>query len=129
MGRYNVTILVTLVSALVCLGVWLPARSTAGLLVFTLAFGFSSGGFVSLAPACVAQISDMGDVGTRVGAAYAVQALGALTGSPIAGALVAARHGGFLGLQLFCGCCMLASAAVLLYARHLQVGWSITARV
>lgn len=125
-GRYNTIIAVTFVSAVICLAVWIPIGSTAGIIAFVTVFGFSSGGFVSLAPACVAQISEMRDMGTRVGTAFAVQSFGALTGSPIGGAIAAAHDGSFLGLQLFCGLCMLAGSTVLLFARFIQVGLKAT---
>lgn len=116
-------IFITLVSAFFCLAVWIPVRNTAGIVVFVVIFGFSSGGFISLGPTLVAQISDLSQIGTSVGTAFAVQSLGALTGSPIGGALVAAQHGSYLGLQLFCGLTMLAGSAVFAVARHLQAGF------
>ncbi|KAF5499051.1 MFS transporter asaE [Colletotrichum fructicola] len=103
MGRYNVMILITFISALFCLALWIPGKSNAAIIVFLVIFGFSSGGFISLAPALIAQISDIRQIGIRTGTAFAVQSFGALTGSPIAGAIVASQGGSFLGLQLFCG--------------------------
>lgn len=121
-GRYNVMIVITFISALFCLAVWIPVKDTAGIIVFAIIFGFSSGGFIGLAPTLIAQISDIREIGTRVGTAFALQSLGALTGSPIGGALVKQRHGDYLGLQLFCGFVMLASVFVLFVARYIQVG-------
>lgn len=125
-GRYNVMILITFVSALFCLAVWVPVKSTAGILVFIIIFGFSSGGFISLGPTLIAQISDISKIGTRVGTSYAIMAFGALTGSPIAGAIVSSQGGKYIGLQLFCGCTMLASAAVFVVARYSLVGFKLT---
>jgi len=122
LGRYNVMVIITFISALFCLAVWTPVKNTAGILVFMIIFGFSSGGFISLGPTCIAQISDIREIGTRVGTAFAIQSFGALTGSPIAGAIVQAQHGSYLGLQLFCGFSMLAGSIVLLGARFTQVG-------
>lgn len=124
-GRYNVMIVIMFVSALFCLAVWIPVKNTAGLIVFTIIFGFSSGGFVSLGPTLIAQISDIRQIGSRVGAAFAVQSFGALTGSPIGGAIVASQNGDYLGLQLFCGCAMMAGMAVIVAARTVQVGFKI----
>ncbi|KAJ0167257.1 putative transporter MCH4 [Colletotrichum tanaceti] len=121
-GRYNVMIFITLVSAVFCLGLWIPGKSNAAIIVFLVIFGFSSGGFVSLAPACIAQISDIRQIGVRTGTAFAIQSFGALTGSPIAGAIVASHGGSYLGLQLFCGFSMLASVGVFFAARTVQVG-------
>lgn len=124
-GRYNVMILITFISALFCLALWIPGRSNASIIVFLVIFGFSSGGFVSLGPALIAQISDMRQIGTRTGTAYAVQSFGALTGSPIAGAIVAAQGGSYLGLQLFCGFAMIAAVGVFIMARTVQVGFKV----
>ncbi|GJC91276.1 major facilitator superfamily transporter [Colletotrichum higginsianum] len=121
-GRYNVMIFITFVSAVFCLGLWIPGKSNAAIIVFLVIFGFSSGGFISLAPACIAQISDIRQIGVRTGTAFAVQSFGALTGSPIAGAIVASQGGSYLGLQLFCGFSMLASVGVFFAARTAQVG-------
>ncbi|TQN70091.1 MFS transporter asaE [Colletotrichum shisoi] len=121
-GRYNVMIFITFVSAVFCLGLWIPGKSNAAIVVFLVIFGFSSGGFISLAPACIAQISDIRQIGVRTGTAFAVQSFGALTGSPIAGAIVASQGGSYLGLQLFCGFSMLASVGVFFAARTAQVG-------
>ncbi|KAF4919343.1 MFS transporter asaE [Colletotrichum viniferum] len=122
MGRYNVMILITFISALFCLALWIPGKSNAAIIVFLVIFGFSSGGFISLAPALIAQISDIRQIGIRTGTAFAVQSFGALTGSPIAGAIVASQGGSFLGLQLFCGFAMLAAVGVFIAARTVQVG-------
>lgn len=119
-------ILVVLLSAIVTLGIWIPVNDTAGIIAFTVLFGFASGGFISLAPTLIAQISDIKEIGTRMGAAFAIQAFGALTGSPIGGAIVAAQDGNYLGLQLFCGCCMFGGLVVFIAARYLQVGFKMT---
>jgi MFS family permease len=128
-GRYNTIIVITLVSAVFSLALWIPSKSNAAIIVFLIIFGFSSGGFISLGPACIAQICDIRQIGTRTGAAYAVMAFGALTGSPIGGAIVSAQHGDFLGLQLFCGFSMLLSVFFFVAARYAQVGLKVSAIV
>ncbi|KFA66905.1 hypothetical protein S40285_02319 [Stachybotrys chlorohalonatus IBT 40285] len=122
-GRYNVMLMTTAMSGIFTLAVWIPVTTSAGILVFVVMFGFASGGFISLAPALVAQISDIRQIGTRVGTAFAIQSFGALTGSPIGGAIVSSRNGDYIGLQLFCGCAMIASSITFLGARYLQTGF------
>ncbi|KND92957.1 putative transporter MCH4 [Tolypocladium ophioglossoides CBS 100239] len=124
-GRYNVMIVITFISALFCLAVWTPVNNTAGILVFMIIFGFSSGGFISLGPTLIAQIVDIRQIGTSVGTALAIQSFGALTGSPIGGAIVAAQNGSFLGLQLFCGFAMLTGSLTFLVARYTQAGFKL----
>ncbi|KND86199.1 putative transporter MCH4 [Tolypocladium ophioglossoides CBS 100239] len=124
-GRYNVIITLTLVSALSCLTIWIPAKGTPGIVAFAILFGFSSGGYISLCPSIVAQISDIGEIGTRVGIAFAIQALGALIGSPIGGAIDSKQGGNFTGMQIFCGCSMLASTCLFVAARYVQSGFKL----
>lgn len=69
-------------SGLICLGVfaifaiWLPFGNTlAGLYVFSCVFGLASGSFLSLAPACIGQISKASEVGGRFGICYSMVSL------------------------------------------------------
>lgn len=124
-GRYNSMICITLLSGVITLGLWIPGTSTGALIAYGIIFGFSSGGFISLAPACIAQISDIREIGVRTGTAFGVQAFGALTGSPIGGALVRSMNGSYLGLQLFCGIVMTASVFFFMAARYAQQGFKL----
>lgn len=123
-GRYNTMIVITALSAIFTLALWIPGRGTAALVAYAAIFGFTSGGYVSVGAPCIAQISDIREIGTRTGTAYLLQALGGLLGSPIAGALISSMHGSYLGLKLFCGFSMCASVAFNLLARHAQVGFT-----
>lgn len=128
-GRFNVMIIICLISAIFCFAIWIPVKDTAGIIVFVVIFGFSSGGFISLAPTLIAQISDIRQIGTRIGAAFAVYSVGALIGSPIGGAIVSAQDGDYLGLQLFCGCCMISGTVLFCAARYVQEGFSLKKKV
>ncbi|CAK7227138.1 hypothetical protein SCUCBS95973_006441 [Sporothrix curviconia] len=123
-GRYNVMIVITAFSAVISLALWIPGKSTGAIIAYAILFGFSSGGFISLGPTLVAQISDIRQIGIRTGTSFAVMSFGALTGSPIAGAITSAQKNSFTGLQLFCGFSMLASVFVFSAARFVQVGFS-----
>ena len=125
LGRFNVMIFIAGLSAVIVLAVWIPGTSNAAIIVFAMIFGFSSGSFISLTPSLVAQISDIHQIGARVGNAYAVQSFAALGGSPLAGAIVKASSGDYLGMQVFCGVCMAAGTTVYLAARWVQVGWKV----
>ncbi|PKS07137.1 hypothetical protein jhhlp_005737 [Lomentospora prolificans] len=124
-GRFNIMIMVGFLTALFTLVLWIPGKSNAAIIVFMVIFGFTSGGFISLSAPLIAQICDIRQIGTRTGAAFAIQSFGGLTGSPIAGAIVSAQGGDYLGLQLFCGITMMASVALFIVARHLQVGFKL----
>ncbi|KAJ3478291.1 hypothetical protein NLG97_g8619 [Lecanicillium saksenae] len=123
MGRFNATIIIAVASAIFVLAIWIPVKSTAGIVAFAALFGFSSGGFVSLAPTLIAQVSDIRYIGSRVGTGFAVMAFGALTGSPIGGAIVSHEHGNYTGLQIFCGVTMAVGVCFFVAARHAQVGF------
>ncbi|CAK7200680.1 hypothetical protein SEUCBS139899_003378 [Sporothrix eucalyptigena] len=123
-GRFNIMLCITALSAIVTLGLWIPGKSTGAIVAYAMVFGFSSGGFISMGPTLIAQISDIRQIGVRNGLSFAVQSLGALTGSPIAGAIVSSSNGNFLGMQLFSGATMIASFVIFFAARYVQVGWA-----
>ena len=123
-GRFNTMIIITLLSAIFTLALWIPGKGSATIVVYGAIFGFTSGGYVSIGAPCIAQISDIREIGTRTGTAYLLQALGGLTGSPIAGALVSKMDGKYVGLQAFCGIAMCVSVIFNLAARHAQVGFN-----
>ena len=120
-------ILITFLSSVITLALWIPGKSTAAIIIYLIVFGFTSGGFIGLAPTMIAQISDIRKIGTRTGVSMAAQSFGGLTGAPIAGAIMASQGGDYLGLQLFCGLTMMASVVVFIWARHMQVGFQIKA--
>ncbi|KAI1378056.1 MFS general substrate transporter [Hypoxylon crocopeplum] len=122
-GRFNVMVFISGLSGVITLALWVPGKSTATTVVYGAVFGFASGGFISLMPALIAQISDLREIGTRTGVAFLAAAVGALTGSPIGGAIVSSQGGDYLGLQLFCGCTMLLSAFFFIASRTVQVGF------
>ncbi|KAH9905703.1 major facilitator superfamily domain-containing protein [Xylariomycetidae sp. FL2044] len=124
-GRFNVMILISGLSGVITLALWVPGRSTATTLVYGAIFGFASGGFISLMPAVVAQISDLREIGTRTGIAFLLSAVGALTGSPVGGAIVRAQHGGYTGLQVFCGASMTLGMLWFVASRTYQVGFRL----
>lgn len=128
-GRFNVMIFITLLSAVITLGLWIPGKSTGAIIAYAILFGFSSGGYIGIAPTLVAQISDIRQIGVRTGTAFACQAIGALIGSPIAGAIVASQDGKFLGLQLFCGLTMASSVIIYFAARLALVGPNLMKKV
>lgn len=67
LGRYNVMIVTSFLSTILVLALWLPARGNVAYILFAAFYGFSSGAFVSLAPALIAQISDIRQIGVRTG--------------------------------------------------------------
>ncbi|CAG8954951.1 hypothetical protein HYFRA_00008640 [Hymenoscyphus fraxineus] len=122
LGRYNTMLCTTAFSAIIVLAIWLPSRGNAPIIVFCTLYGFSSGAFVSMGPAILAQISPIREIGVRTGTFFAFVAFAGLTGNPIGGALVT-DGGDFTHLQIFCGCTMVAGTVLFLAARWVQVGF------
>ncbi|KAI1187680.1 major facilitator superfamily domain-containing protein [Nemania serpens] len=121
LGRYNTMIFISALSGVITLALWIPgSKSTAAIILYGAIFGFASGGIISLLPACMAQISDIREIGTRNGVNLFFAAIGALTGSPIGGAISGGKQ--YLGLQIFTGISMLAGSLLYVIARTVLVG-------
>ena len=128
-GRFNTMILTSYLSAILVLALWLPAKGNVPIILFAAFYGFSSGAFVSLAPACVAQISDIRQLGVRTGSLFAIISFAALTGNPIGGQLVKERNGSFTHLQIFCGIMMFGGASMFIVSRTALVGLKMKTKV
>ncbi|KAI9809617.1 MAG: hypothetical protein M1825_000049 [Sarcosagium campestre] len=124
-GRFNVMIVMTFFSAIMVLALWLPSRSNAPIITFAALYGFGSGTFVSLAPALVAQISDIRQIGVRNGTMFAIVSVGTLCGNPIGGALITLYNGSYTGLQIFSGVLLMTGSTVFVLARYSLVGFTL----
>jgi MFS family permease len=71
-GRFNLLVPSALLSGLFCVTLWLGAHSPIRIIMFCILYGFSSGSFISLITPCVAQISEIREIGTRIGLLYTV---------------------------------------------------------
>ena len=87
-GPFNMQFVMSFFTGILCLALGLPASSNAAFIVFAVLYGFASGGFVSLAPAQIARISDLQEIGIRSGVLFSCVSFAGLVGNPIAGALV-----------------------------------------
>ncbi|KAJ7215604.1 MFS general substrate transporter [Mycena pura] len=127
-GRFNLLAPSAFFSGLLCVLLWIFARTLAPLLVFAAAYGFTSGAFISLITPCVAQISDIRQIGSRIGILYSVIAIPAAVGAPAAGALLEVGKGAYTGMILFAGLTVLAGSFLLL-ATKLKIDPRPLARV
>lgn len=128
-GRFNTMIATSFLSAALVLALWLPSRGNVPIILFVAFYGFSSGAFVSLAPALVAQISDIRQIGVRTGTMFAVISIAALVGNPIGGALITEEHGEYTHLQIFCGIMMVTGACSFVAARLSLAGTKFMVKV
>ena len=128
-GRYNTQIVMCTFSGVLVLAMWLPATGNVPLILFAALYGFGSGAFVSLLPAMIAQISDIKEIGLRIGNEFAIISFAALVSNPIGGALIDHDHGRFRALQIWCGVVLIAGSAFFILARISLAGLKLTAKV
>ena len=101
-GRFNLLVAAGLSTAVLCF-CWITATSTAGIIVFSIAFGFASGAIISGASIVLTQCTkDPREVGTYMGQGIAVGSLSVLVALPVAGVFVR-TYGGFDEVSIFCG--------------------------
>ncbi|KAL4787212.1 major facilitator superfamily domain-containing protein [Aspergillus varians] len=132
LGRFNLMILTSVVCIILVLALWLPSRTDGTAIAFAVLYGFSSGSAVSLAPALIAQISDIRQIGVRSGTYFAIAAFAALTGTPIGGALLPEPlTGSYLGVELFSALSMFVGVVLYVLARAVipHGGWRIGIKV
>lgn len=131
-GRYNTMVIVSYLSGILVLALWLPASANAPIILFAAFYGFATGSTISLQPALVAQISKIQQIGTRNGTIFFLNSIGALIGSPIAGALVKTNSDGqqtFTKLQIFVGVIIIGGSTVYAAARVAVGGFSMKKKV
>ena len=114
LGAYNMMILCAAFSGIVCC-CWTEAKSVGGIVVLSLAYGFSSGAVIGLQGACSAQIVKPAQYGVAMGSVMAVLSIAGLVGSPINGWILGTW--GYLGLSLFSGLAMLVGMTFIMLAR------------
>ncbi|KAA8617865.1 hypothetical protein PtrV1_09372 [Pyrenophora tritici-repentis] len=108
----------TFISGVFCLAIWLPADNVATIVAFVCLYGFSSGIFISVTPAAVAQISPNDRIGARIGAFFTLAAVATLIGTPIAGALVDENvDNGYRNVILFAGLTLSIGSVFILCSR------------
>ena len=108
--------------------VWIAVRSTVGVIIFSVFYGFTSGASVSLGgPICFNLSSDLGTIGTRLGMLTGVCGVGLLIGNPIAGRIL--DNGSWLDLQIWAGVLLLVSWCFQVAARVAARGWIVKIRI
>lgn len=100
------------------------SHSLAGIVIWSLLYGASSGAFVSLQASVVVSITqDMSTVGGRLGINTFCSALGLLIGTPIGGVLLG--DGSWIGIQAFTGATMLVASVLVMVTRVAKVGTAL----
>ncbi|KAL5415273.1 hypothetical protein PMIN06_006911 [Paraphaeosphaeria minitans] len=122
-GPYNLQAVMAFFTGILCLALGLPASGNAAFIVFAVLYGFASGGFVSLAPAQIARISNVQEIGVRTGVLFSCVSFAGLVGNPIAGALVDGT--GFHKVNIFAGVVMIVGAVLFVFTRMVVTGWKV----
>ncbi|CEL10067.1 hypothetical protein ASPCAL13195 [Aspergillus calidoustus] len=116
-GRFNLCIPAVFVSGIIAL-CWTKATSVAGLVIWSAAYGFTSGAILSLQQVCAVQISTPQTIGLTVGAVMAAASFSAMASVPISGELIGSY--GYLALSLYSGVSLIIGSFLLLLARFAQ---------
>ena len=115
------------IASVLCFG-WIGIKSSTGLVVFCVLYGFFVGSFVSLPGITIVSLSpNLRQIGIQLGMALTISGCGLLIGEPIAGAILRSR-GGWMGLQVWCGILLALSGCFSLVARVFKVGLSLKAK-
>ncbi|KAK0649239.1 putative MFS monocarboxylate transporter [Cercophora newfieldiana] len=115
-GHYNICFLAAISSAITAF-CWTAAQSLGGLVVISLAYGFTSGAILAVQNACVAKIVGPHMQGTAMGLLMGCMALASLGGGPIGGALLT-RYG-YLSVSMYTGASLAAGSILIAAARFL----------
>lgn len=123
-GAFNTCLIAVIVCGISTICVWLPAGDTAaGIIIFSILFGFGSGTAIAIAPVCISRMCKTQQYGRYYATSYTVVSFACLIGIPIAGSIVQASGGSYTGLIVFTGVIFFASAIFLLWAKIWQLGW------
>ena len=133
-GRFNTILVTVALCVLSNLAIWLPATlllstSTAIeplVILYALMFGFASGSNLSLTPVCVGQLCSTEELGRYLATSYTIVSFAALTGLPIAGAVLESCGGRFWGMVLLTGCFYAAAFAFFFSVRVRKAGWAFS---
>ncbi|EKG09236.1 Major facilitator superfamily [Macrophomina phaseolina MS6] len=111
-GPLNTFIFLTAIAGIVMF-CWTAADSLSGLMVWAAFYGFFGSGLQGLFGAALAGLTtDLQKMGVRIGMVMSIGSIAALTGSPLAGALIEHDHGYYRSMQIFGGSCLVAAALV-----------------
>ena len=129
-GAFNVMIPGAFICALL-LFCMQAVKSTAGIVVMVLLFGFFSGVLVALPPVLFVQLTqDKSKIGTRIGTGFALIAMSTFAGGPGAGAVLGDGDGRSGGLRWsamwsFGGAVVVLSGLILLALRCWKYGFGL----
>ena len=123
-GKFNMFISACYIAGILILALWIPGANGGAVIAFSALFGLSSGAYISLLAALVAQISPLHEIGYRNGLTFLASCIGGLTTSPIGGAILGGP-GGWVGLKAFAGAMLIAGTTAVLLSRFAKTGFRL----
>lgn len=117
-GPFNMIVPAVLVAGVIIFGL-IGTHSIAGIIIVALLYGFFSGAFVSLPPACFVLLSpNRGMIGTRMGMGFAIISIGGLIGTPVGGAILSSSS--WTGLWAYAGATAVAGGLLMGVSRMVR---------
>ena len=117
-GPFNMIVPAILVAGVIIFGL-IGTHSIAGIIIIALLYGFFSGAFVSLPPACFVLLSpNRGLIGTRMGMGFAIISIGGLIGTPVGGAILSSSS--WTGLWAYAGATAVAGGLLMGVSRMVR---------
>lgn len=100
---------------------WTAVHTSDGIIAFIVFYGLFGAAIQGLFPSSIASLtSDIQKVGVRIGMTFGVVSIACLTGPPLAGALIQAGGGSYVGAQVWGGSVLVLGGSLLLAARLVQ---------
>ena len=126
-GPFNMIVPAVLAAGVIIFGL-IGTNSLAGIIIISLLYGFFSGAFVSLPPACFVLLSpNRGIIGTRMGMGFAIIAIGGLIGTPVGGAILGSSS--WVGLWAYAGATAVAGGLLMGVSRMVRSHWKLMVKV
>jgi len=105
---------------------WAAVKSPLGTWIWAIFYGLIAAGVQGLFPAVLSSLTtDLTKQGVRMGMGFAIVGLAGATGPPVAGAIIQACGGRYIGAQMWAGTSILLGVCFLLAARTVKVGWQL----
>ncbi|KAI9061796.1 MFS general substrate transporter [Trametes sanguinea] len=127
-GRFTLLVPCAFLAGASSLILWSTARTLAQLMAYAALYGLSSGAFNALIVPCIAQISDIREIGMRIGLLYSIISFPSLIGNPAAGALLRVCGGSYTGLIAVSGASIVIGSLFMLWSK-LKINPDVFARI
>lgn len=112
-GRLNMFAFGAIITSIVIF-CWNKTESTAALVVYSIAIGFSTGTVISGASAAFTEVpKDPRDIGTYLGMGMSLGSIAALIGPPVNGVFIS-KYGGYSEVSIFSGVMVLVGGVIAL---------------